>query len=698
MDEEIKKPENLYTTDGKLENYTLPEQCSFSHGGRAMSSSSDIKLKAGHNRFDTAFYRPEDRIPTTHQEIVQLCQAIYKKNGLIRNIIDLMADFASEGLDLRHPVKSQERFYKEWAKRVKLESRANDFMKYLMRDASVVIRRKTAVIKKSLVKDMSKADYYNTEPVDERKFNEQPEIVSLDNTKVNKREIPWNYIFLSPSMIEKIGGAIGKYFGNQSLAMRISTELSQSISNPRTKAEKAFVKMLPIEIVQAVRKGSKLIALDPDKIYIDYYKKDDWEDWGTPFLMGIIEEVLLKDKMKQADMAALDGVVNAVRLWKLGNSDKQIFPTATAVNKLINILQHNVGGGVLDLVWDDMIDFKIDYPPIDKILGSAKYESVNKDIMRGLGIPDALQGGSESSGGNAQTIFVQLKTLVQRLEYVRMKCILWIQNELQLVADAMGFNKIPNVTFQTMSLRDETAEKQLIIQLLDRNIVSAETVHKAFGKDFEIELENMKYENDIRNKNPELLEKANPYYRPLSIMKFQKDTQIELEELKDGLINSVPTGDNLGGDQPRKDGITAPGRPPNVKDTKIRKPRTPKVLAALKAKAEEIIVEIDSIIDPVFLLKNNIRNIRSLSKKQKETLQNIKFLILSNINIDDNVTIKLIENIISNPSNDKINDFYKTLNELSLEYKLQNNKELSVGVLKSLMASCWAILMENQKE
>ena len=682
--------ENLYTSDGNLTNYKLPEICSFSHGGRTMASTSDINLKPGFNRFDTGRWRPEDRVPTTNQEIVQLCQGVYKKNGLIRNIIDLMADFASEGLDLRHPVKSQERFYKEWAKKVKLESRANDFMKYLMRDASVIIRRKTAVIKKSLVKDMSKADYYNTEPVDEKKSNEQPETIGPDNTKINKREIPWSYIFLSPSMIEKIGGAIGKYFGSQSLAMRISTELSQSITNPKTKAEKDFVKKLPAEIVQAVKRGSKLIALDPSKIYIDYYKKDDWEDWGTPFLMGIIEEVLLKDKMKQADMAALDGVVNAVRLWKLGNSDKQIFPTSAAVNKLINILQHNVGGGVLDLVWDDMIDFKIDYPPIDKILGSAKYESVNKDIIRGLGIPDALIGGGESSGGNAQTIFVQLKTLVERLEYVRMKCLLWIQNELQLVADAMGFSRTPTVVFQNLSLKDETAEKQLIIQLLDRNVISLETVQKVFGKDFEIELENMKFENSIRERDPGLLEKSGPYYRPVSVMKYQKDTQLELEKSKNG------GGENLGGDQPKTEQITGPGRPKNVPDTKIRKIRTPKVLSVLKARAEEIIIEIEEIVDPLFLSRNEIKNIRSLSKKQKEELTNIKFLVLSNINIDDNVTLKLIEDIISNPSNDKINDFYKTLNELCLEYKTQSNKELSIGVHRSLAASCWGMLVQDE--
>lgn len=691
MEEEIKKPENLYQTDGKLENYSLPETCFINRGRRSVGSTRDVNLKAGFNRWDTQFWRPEDRIPTTHQEIVQLSQQIYKKNGLIRNVIDLMSDFASEGLDLRHPVKSQERFYKEWAKKVSLESRANDFMRYLMRDANIIIRRKTAIIKKSLVKDMSKADYYNTEPVDERKFNEQPEVIGPDNTKINKREIPWGYVFLSPTMIEKIGGAVGRYFGNQSLAMRISTELAKSIKSPKTKSEKEFIKLLPIEIVQAVKGGSKLIALDPDKIYIDYYKKDDWEDWGTPFLMGIIEDVLLKDKMKQADMAALDGVVNAVRLWKLGNSDKQIFPTPAAVNKLINILQHNVGGGVLDLVWDDMIDFKIDYPPIDKILGSTKYESVNKDIIKGLGIPDALVGGDESTGGNAQTIFVQLKTLVERLEYVRLKCITWIENELQLVADAMQFKKIPVVAFQTMSLKDEAAEKALIIQLLDRNIVSAETVHKVFGKDFEIELENMRYENGVREKSPGLLEKANPYYRPLTTMQFQKDTQIELEGLKNN-----GGGENLGGDLPKKEGLTGPGRPPNVKDLKNRKTRTPKVLAIYKTIAEGFMDILDELIDPIFLSKSDTKNIRSLPKDKKDELQNIKFIVLSQLGEKSVLNKDEVNKIIENADKNKINEFFNVFKDLKNDYTSVKGDALTFKETRSLAASVWASMNSEE--
>jgi len=229
-----------------------------------------------------------------------------------------------------------------------------------------------------------------------------------------------------------------------------------------------------------------------------------------------------------------------------------------------------------------------------------------------------------------------------------------------------------------------------MIQLLDRGIISVETIYKVFGHDFAIELENLRLEQQIRDKEPPILERADPYHRPVSVMQFQEDAQVKLEKLKQGAIS--PGGDNLGGDQPKREGIAPTGRPPGQKDIKIRDIRTPKTLSILKAKAEEFIEEIDNLIDPIFLSKNKIKNVRSLTKKQKSELQDIKVLILSNLRLDDFVTIVRIEEIINKPLLDMANNFHKMLKELCLEYKSQNNKELSMGVLKSLEASCWAML------
>ena len=643
--------DRLYTKGVKhISDHILPEVCHLNHGIQHRSVASDINLRAGFNKYDKDSHRPDDKLPTEHAEIILACQAIYRKVGMVRNIIDLMTDFAAEGLELQHTTKSQEKFYREWARRVDLAGRAHDYMKLLMRDANVIVRRKNATITKPVIKEMTKGEVSGLSLVDETKVSELPEKVGITKKSTNKREIPWKYTFLSPVVIEKIGGEVGRFYGADTLGMRIPLSLAKSIKSPKTDAEKEFVNKLPSEVIYAAKKSSRFIALNMSKIYVDYYKKDDWEDWGTPFLYGVLEDVMFKDKMRLADMAALDGVINVIRLWRLGKSDQQIMPTPAAVDKLIGLLQNNVGGGVMDLVWDDMISLQVEYPPTDKILGQEKYQGVNSDIVRGLGIPDSLIGGADLGTRNAQSAFVQLKTLVERLEYVRSRAIRWIEGELRLVADAMGFKKIPSIRFGTMSLRDEAAEKQLIIQLLDRNIVSAEKVSEVFGNNFMIELSRLKSENDIRNDNPGLLEKADPYHRPISVMEKQAELAAQLKRIPAGgtIDGDNGGGENISGDQPKDEGINSPGRPPSTKDTNPRDERTPKTQSVLHIIADGFIDQIDNLVDQRYLKTNTVKNMRSLTKSQRKELEQVKHGILSVLRPGDTVTQELILSRLDN--------------------------------------------------
>ena len=72
-------------------------------------------------------------------------------------------------------------------------------------------------------------------------------------------------------------------------------------------------------------------------------------------------KIVLNELRPSMQGSITDGVV---RLWKLGRSDKGILPTPDAVDKLIGILEIAASGnGILDIVWDDMIDLKVEYPP-----------------------------------------------------------------------------------------------------------------------------------------------------------------------------------------------------------------------------------------------------------------------------------------------------------------------------------------------
>jgi hypothetical protein len=344
-----------------------------------------------------------------------------------------------------------------------------------------------------------------------------------------------------------------------------------------------------------------------------------------------------------------------------------------------------------------MIDLTVEYPPIDKILGAEKYIGVNGDIVRGLGIPDSLVGGSDLGTRNAQSAFVQLKTLVERLEYVRSRAIKWMQGEMRLVADAMGFKNTAAIGFGNMSLRDEVAEKQLMVQLLDRNVISGERVAEVFGVEYVIELERLKAEKEFRMENPGVAERSDPYNRPFSVMEKQSDLDIKIEKVKQGSPQKTGEkggGDNMSGDQPKNEGTNPSGRPRNTKDTKVRDERTTKTLSVLNVIAAGFMDKIDELVDGTYLGLRDIKNMRSLTRAQRTELERTKRGLLSVLQPSDVVTKDLLASRIATSKNRDVAMNGAFCGFVS-EFTTSTGKEPTIKERRILTTSAWAHIQTN---
>ena len=79
----------------------------------------DRSVRPSFNRADYDAFRPGEAVPYRQKRIMAACGTAYDKVGIIRNVIDLMSDFASQGLVLVHPNKQIEKFYRKWFRQVK---------------------------------------------------------------------------------------------------------------------------------------------------------------------------------------------------------------------------------------------------------------------------------------------------------------------------------------------------------------------------------------------------------------------------------------------------------------------------------------------------------------------------------------------------------------------------------------------------
>lgn len=613
-----------------------------SYKNNVVVASSSVEQRAGFwpGTYESA--RPYDSVPFNFKEVIKLCRYAYLKSGIVRNVIDLMTDFTCEDLKFIHTDKKVEAFFKVWGQKVKIYDVVNEFARHSLIDSNLVVKRFTAKLNKTVEDQWIKA-----EP-DLKLYKEKKQLLA--------KEIPVRYSFLN--ILSLNWEYDDKSSIKKKLVFKVNPTVLTKVRDPNSVLFQSLYRNAP-DVADAL-KNKDSYDVDMSKVYVSYNKKDSWDDWAPPFLYAILSDLTFKNKLRQAEMAALDGVINVIRLWKLGDHKEKILPAEGAFDRLIDILQNNTGGGAVDIIWDSMIDMKEYYPPIKDILGSEKYTQVDKDILIGLGIPDVLLGGS---GSNFSNSFIQLKTIVERLKALRNQIMDWLNHEISLVCQGMDIKVPPQISFGQMNLDDEDTTKKLIVELLDRGAVSLEAVLDVYGQNFLIEVERMKQEKDngIKLKSP----------------LDQKDTKP---------TTNTPSGFN--------------GRPPGSKDTQKRQRKNIKIRtkASMLVKGLDIIDAIDETVVPYYMEQINVSNARKLTNQQKDEVDKLRMIVLSCIKPTDEVNKDLLlQKMNSLDQADSI--IYANINQTIQDYIAENKQEPSVEQKKRIQAIAWATnFMETEDE
>jgi len=616
--------------------------------------------RPGLTRSDYDYFRPEEAIPKQLKHIFKQSDMIYNRVGLVKNVIDLMGDFASQGIRLTHPNKRIERFYRNWFKKVRGEERSERFLNNLYRIGNVVINRQTAKISLKVADSMYKATAADLNINYDEKNN------------IEKREIPWKYTFIDPSCVDIIGESLSSFVGYKMYSITLPASLRKIINKPKNEAERSVIEQLPAPIIEAA-KSKKPYMLDPNKTLVFHYKKDDWKSWAFPIIYSIMDDINIIEKLKLADLAALDGAISNIRIFKLGSLDHKIAPTQAAASKLSSILQNNVGGGTMDLVWGPDIELLESKTSVHQFLGEEKYTPHLNSVYAGLGIPPTLTGTYGAAGTTNN--FISLKTLTQRLQYGRRVLTAFWKNEILMVQKAMGFRLPAKIEFDRMDLSNEEAEKALLLQLADRNIVSDELIQRVFGFDPDTEKTRLNRENRERKSN-RMVKKAGPFFdanfenvakKMAMQLGLATPSQIglELEDKKEGemtalemKLKTTPQKESLPG-QPQQ------GRPLNVKDSEKRKTKDfkPQTGASINIWAVDAQDKISNIVNPILLDFYNKKNMRSLSQSEynevEATKSKIFFSIAPFTKINEDIILSKLNTINSIDVNQRYLEYQK---------------------------------------
>ena len=416
-------------------------------------------------------------------------------------------------------------------------------------------------------------------------------------------------------------------------------------------------------------------------------------------IYAILDDIIMLEKMKLADLAALDGAISNVRLWTVGDLDHKIIPTKAAINKLRDILASNVGGGTMDLVWGPELQFSESQSQVYKFLGAEKYQPVLTSIYAGLGIPPTLTGAS-ASGGYTNN-YVSLKTLIERLEYGREILAQFWRQEIELIRKAMGFRFPAEIHFDSIVLSDEAAEKQLLIQLADRDIISSETLLERFRELPGIERIRVRREERERSNDKNAPKKAGPYHNPqhkddiakISLTKDVLDSDEYLEKIglppaiKEEAVDVQPTRE-----EEEYDPEEPNGRPKFSRDTTKRKekrvlPRSGQATTATLW-AVEAQNKISDVISPIALAHFNKKNARSLNKAEVDQLEYLKMCILTGMTPFMEITPEVVKDLLDRGT--KPSDDFNSVVQANIDsFVSANSKQPNTSEMKYIYASAF---------
>lgn len=653
------------------------------HVATASSAFQDIggsgrSMRDGFDREDYEQARHLEAIPKTFKGVMKASIAAYEEVGVIRNTFDLSADLAVQGIDLEHPKDSEERFYKEWFRRVRGIEISNAFVTILFAAGQVPVHRRMA--------RLSAADerrFRRTQAIGDDTAQADADMPVPKDIEPARREIPIDYTFLNPLSVslgpnENLATFLGedqfRYY------LDIPPEVIKVVRKPKTPEDKEFVAGLPADLLARIKAGGSTIPLRKDRVACYYYKRLHWQPWASPPIKAILPDLALLKKMKLADLAALDGAVSNIRVWKVGSLEHDIIAPPAVLQRLAAMLADNVGGGVMDFVWGPDITLEETSTEVYRFLGSTKYEPVLNAIFQGLGIPPSLYGSGQGGQQGFTNNSLSMRTFVERLQYVREVLRRFWDTEIRIVQKAMGFKKPASLTFDGL-FTDQAQERQLYIDLADRDIISLETVQERFGTCPEIEAIRIKKQMRAQKKGT-IPQKASPFHSANTESELKKilaqTGDYSAEELavplekggKDDAPNTRkakvaqkypppqkepeqgPGGEGGGVDPSAKPkGQPGQGRPQGKKDKKKRKQKVVKPRAAKAdagtlvrhlARASAGLADIARVTTPIYLKTLGKKTARELTEAEGCTFEAFKFALLCQFGPTEAITAEAV--------------------------------------------------------
>ena len=270
-------------------------------------------------------------------------------------------------------------------------------------------------------------------------------------------------------------------------------------------------KQLPPEVIRSI-KMNRNIRLDNRLVSHIAHKASDYEIWGTPLMMRCFKTLIYKDKLRGAQDALANRHIFPIRLAKIGTPGEP-YPTQADLDSFRDNLMLAEGDPASFIVYHYGV--QLDYVgSTGHILPlNTEFDFIQKELMNGLGIDEAMLNGSSPTYATAQ---VGADAMGMRYMSYRYRLESFIRNKIyRPIAEIQGFYKpkngeialkymsasekrrvlasggmdliIPTIRWSKYDLTSNQSAVQILNNLQGKKLVSVHTIHNIIGLDPEVE-------------------------------------------------------------------------------------------------------------------------------------------------------------------------------------------------------------------
>lgn len=404
---------------------------------------------------------------------MRLAMRYFDADPLAGKIIEIMKVFSNDGFKNEHPNAKIKKFYDDWNHALNMQMvRGWMFLEYF-RSGNVISLRKMVNVKDPGNPFKWMAPQYSVDGARAAELNDLSDVIKGANAarkfRFSKRMIPGAYTIINPLIVRV--KTLNGYIDNLSLV---------------PKRELAVNRIADDETFEAISRN-----LNTPNVKRILRMRQPYEPYGKVLMERAFPAIHEKNKLRQMDLTMMNSMMNQIVKVTIGNDE---YPATPRQLKLLAQAFQNSGNSNT-IFWNHTLNVEVIRPDPD-ILNKEKYERVNEDIRNAFGISEILTGGGGSKT-NFATAFLSLKTFLANLKEAREDILRWYRGEYQDIAEAMGFDSYPEPSFNPLSLTDEIGEKQIIISLIDRGIISYQSAQSRLGYDPEIEVDRRKKEKPL---------------------------------------------------------------------------------------------------------------------------------------------------------------------------------------------------------